>query len=666
MSKAKWLASALVLLASAGGYLALIELVPPADPRLDPSADGFVWHPFPVAEVQSPFDIGVVDANGDGRLDVYTSNHHWRQLLLEADGLGGYRDVLSAWGLDQNRDFPGLEHTATEPPFPHPGLYLYWRTDRLHLRAERVPKGAHWEATLHSAVPVQVTENHGFEVATRSPLDRPETTLVLTAQANAALVMLPRSQALPMTVTLSGGLTPDQVYVGRNGLSPASNAFSLQLQDRHAMAWADLNGDGRLDLYSNRGAVGGTLASFSEEVIRTVQDELLVSRAEGGFADRASASGINKGNCSGRHARWVDFDRDGLLDLFVNCQAGREGEARQTKQLHRQEGPGRFRDVAAEVGLEIPDHSIIDLAWLDADGDGDADLLASQSDGFYLYRNLGGRFEPQFIYPGKFVREDRPGLKHARLAYWTYDGKLSVADFDGDGDLDVFAASKKGNSLLVNESGTFSPREPDDLRLPRKSVTANWVDYDNDGLLDLHSVPQGLFRQTADHTFETRGLLGLPAGTYMAGIVNWYDLDNDGNRDVLMMLVENLSRHWWYSIYWKYFHKKRWGEDWPVLLYRNLVSGNHWLQLTLIGASGNRQAIGARVTVHTPAGQQTQEVGATEGAFFSQGHYRLYFGLGEHARAARVTVSWPDGYVQELRDVAADSVLTVERAPRPS
>jgi hypothetical protein len=143
-------------------------------------------------------------------------------------------------------------------------------------------------------------------------------------------------------------------------------------------------------------------------------------------------------------------------------------------------------------------------------------------------------------------------------------------------------------------------------------------------------------------------------------------LDNDGNRDVLMMLVENLSRHWWYSIYWKYFHKKRWGEDWPVLLYRNLVSGNHWLQLTLIGASGNRQAIGARVTVHTPAGQQTQEVGATEGAFFSQGHYRLYFGLGEHARAARVTVSWPDGYVQELRDVAADSVLTVERAPRPS
>ena len=82
--------------------------------------------------------------------------------------------------------------------------------------------------------------------------------------------------------------------------------------------------------------------------------------------------------------------------------------------------------------------------------------------------------------------------------------------------------------------------------------------------------------------------------------------------------------------------------------------------MKLVGERRNRQAIGARVTVVTPDGQQAQEVGTTDGAFFSQGHYRLYFGLGPHERVD-LEVRWPDGTEQTLRDIRADRLLVIER-----
>jgi hypothetical protein len=88
---------------------------------------------------------------------------------------------------------------------------------------------------------------------------------------------------------------------------------------------------------------------------------------------------------------------------------------------------------------------------------------------------------------------------------------------------------------------------------------------------------------------------------------------------------------------------------------------NHWLQLNLVGSAGNLQAIGASVTLVTPEGQQTQEVGSNDGSFLSQGHYRLYFGLGRHGKVDAVKIRWPDGHLQELKDVAVDKLLTIEQ-----
>jgi hypothetical protein len=140
----------------------------------------------------------------------------------------------------------------------------------------------------------------------------------------------------------------------------------------------------------------------------------------------------------------------------------------------------------------------------------------------------------------------------------------------------------------------------------------------------------------------------------MAGIINWYDINNDGTRDVLIALNENQTFHRW----WELSEKDTF--LWKFFTYLNTDTRNHWLQLKLVGASGNREAIGARVTLTTPDGQQLQEVGINDGAFYSQGHYRLYFGLGQHSKADRITIHWPDGKTQELMNIDSNSLHVIE------
>jgi hypothetical protein len=98
-----------------------------------------------------------------------------------------------------------------------------------------------------------------------------------------------------------------------------------------------------------------------------------------------------------------------------------------------------------------------------------------------------------------------------------------------------------------------------------------------------------------------------------------------------------------------------------VLNYRNVGPVEQRLELNLFGTSGNRQAIGARVTITTPQGHQTQTVGASEGADLSQGHYRLYFGQGNHQSTQTISIHWPNGQAQELGDNMADRLLTVKK-----
>lgn len=630
------------------------------------SSNWFVEYPLPIKETHRLFDIGIVDANGDNHLDIYTSNHHFRQSLLLADGQGGYHDVISEWGLDQSPEFPLAELSFTAPVLDKPGLYIYWLGTRVVLQTHKTSETELWQGSLQVYEPVKVIYNNGFTIQKEENklavseditdgVKVTETVLGFSSNFDAKLVLNPGGQGLPLNFKLNEINPLTHVYVGRGKVSPATSKFSLAMQDRHALAWADFNDDGQLDIFIPRGALGGALRAYPEEVASKVNDEFLVSSSDGTFINVISRAGMDKKGCSGRHAKWLDFNQDGLLDIFINCYDRKHVMGKYPKQLYQQDVHGKFQDVAVEAGIGIPDQQIGSFAWIDVDNDGDADLVTFQDEGFFLYRNLAGRFSQESIRQRSLAGAERIG--HTRGDQWFFDGKITVADYDVDGDLDLFSASKRGNILLTNEKGKYVPVEPTSIGLPAKSTTADWVDYDNDGLPDLYSLPQGLFQQQIEHNFEPTGLLAFPSEQYQAAISNWFDLDNDGYPDLLLGLHENPSFKYW----WQFSAKQRRSSTYIVKAYRNVGAANHWLQIKLVGGKGNRQAIGAQVIVKTPDGQQMQEVGSTDGAFFSQGHYRLYFGLDHNTKAETVKIRWSDGHQQEIRDVIGDQLIVIKR-----
>jgi hypothetical protein len=618
---------------------------------------GFVVHPLPQQGADRLFDIGVVDADGDGNLDVYTSNHHFRQVLWLGDGKGGFRDVLGEWRLDQSRDFPLAELSFASPVPGDAGVYVYWRGTQFVIQAHRGAALGAWRGTMRVLDPVSVASNQGFDLHKTDFRDgeREGAELTFSAAGDARLVLVPAGQGVPLDFRFEGKLRPEQIFVGLGKVSPSATAFSLSMRDRHGHAWADINDDGVLDVFINRGALGGRLLQLPPTVRDSLRDELLVSEAPGRFSDVTVAAGIEKRGCSGRHATWVDVDSDGSLELFVNCYDRENVAGDFPKQLYRRVGPMRFEEVAQAFGLGLPDQQMGSYAWFDVDGDGDVDLLAFQDEGLFLYRRAGARLERELVQPVDSSGADKIG--HTKGADWFYDGKISVGDIDGDGDFDAFVSSKRGSVLLRNEGGRLVPLDPARVGLPSDSLMAALVDYDNDGRLDVHLVPQGLYRQGPDGRFERTGLLAFDPAQYQAALVNWLDLDNDGRLDVLFAVSPDPAFKRW----WRFGEQKMRPSQWQLEARRNLAAAPGWLAVDLDGPAGNRQGIGAVVSVTAGGTTQRRIVGAADGSFFSQGQYRLHFGLGEQRRAERVQVVWPDGVTQDVGAVEAGRVLKVRR-----
>ncbi len=238
--------------------------------------------------------------------------------------MGAIGHVVSEWGLDQSKGFPGWEQSPQAPAVDKTGLYVYWLDDTLHFRTHNLDKIGAIKGTLRVFSPVQVVKNEGFQVETHTtskPADPLlETTSEFATSGDAHLAFYVNSRGGPFTFNIGDSLPPANVYMGLQQVSPSSHSFSVSLQDRHGMAWADINDDGQLDVFITRGAIAGTLREFPESIRRSITDELFVSDAgQPRFYEASREAGIEKKDCSGRHAKWVDFDQDGMLDLFINC-----------------------------------------------------------------------------------------------------------------------------------------------------------------------------------------------------------------------------------------------------------------------------------------------------------------------------------------------------------
>lgn len=395
-----------------------------------------------------------------------------------------------------------------------------------------------------------------------------------------------------------------------------------EVASRSGVTWGDWDNDGHLDLF---------VAATDEN-----PDRLYRNLGNGTFALVPGAAA--EAGRVGMSAIAVDHDGDGWLDLFV-VNGG--GALQQGDFLYRNPGNGVLERVATGpvVSEAMYSHG---AAIGDYDGDGEPDIYVGHAWGqaSSLFRNLGnGQFDKVVLAP--IAGATSPG--DVTMAAW--------ADYDNDGDLDLFLAGPENRLFRNDGQAGFTAITTQPVSGPGgESAGAVWADFDNDGWLDLlvsrRSGGQLVYRSLGNGQFglipvAQRAL--LPSRANGVGIA---DYDGDGRLDVLFSN-------------WEPF------QGGPSL-YRNTSSStNGWLRVRLRGTASNRLGIGAVVRVEAVIGGQTLRQMRQVGGFDSAGTHELaaHFGMGDAAVAGTVRIEWPSGTVQELRQVALNRVLEVTEAP---
>lgn len=434
-----------------------------------------------------------------------------------------------------------------------------------------------------------------------------------------------------------------------------------------AAAVGDYDNDGDTDLY---------VANFGPNL-------LYRSNGDGTFCDVTAAAGVGYPGWS-TSAAFVDGDRDGDLDLYVatymdfDVAANRtcyQGAARaycgptaypgQSGVLYRNDGDGVFADATREAGLYTEEGRQLGIAFGDYDGDGDPDLfIANDKRPNFLFRNEGdGTYVETGLLTG--VAYNAEGEPESAMG-------ADMADYNNDGRLDIVVATFQwlANTLYRNDGGGFFTDVTYQVgvgtgSLPYLGMTAAFLDYDNDGHLDLFVAnghldrnvgeydPAATYRQL-NQLFHNRGDGTFAEITATAGLglrtervshgAAFGDYDSDGDTDI--------------------FVSDSAGE--PSQLLRNDGgNANHYLAIRAVGTASNRDGIGTRVEVVAGDLRQTREVRSTYG-YLCANDLRLLIGLGARAAADSVTLRWPSGRVQVLTDVPADQLLTVVEDSPPT
>ena len=429
----------------------------------------------------------------------------------------------------------------------------------------------------------------------------------------------------------------------------------------------DYDNDGNTDLY---------VTYYGRNV-------LYRNTGRGVFEDVTQKAGLAQTSIRwGTGCSFVDYDRDGYVDLFVANYAdfeigkapakgssdfckwknipvmcGPRGLPAGTNLLYHNQGNGTFADASRKSGVASPTgHYAFTSLVLDYDNDGWPDIyVACDSTPNILYHNeRNGTFADVGLLSGTAVNED--GQEQAGMG-------IAAADYDGDGYLDIVKTNFCDDTSTLyrnNRDGSFTDATYQ-ARLGTNVQFLGWgtgfFDFDNDGWKDIFIVNGHVYPEVEGHGFDCsykqpkllywnlrNGTFHDISGSAGPGIVERRnsrgaavgDLDNDGSLEVV---VNNMN-------------------DAPSVLKNSGERGN-WIILQMLGRQSNRSGIGARVTLVAENRKQLDEV-RSGGSYISQNDLRLHFGIGSGVSVERIEVAWPSGRKEAFLDLKANQVVVLE------
>ena len=400
------------------------------------------------------------------------------------------------------------------------------------------------------------------------------------------------------------------------------------------------------------------------------QNRLFRNTGKGTFVDVTRTSGLAGREAFSTSAMWIDFDRDGRLDLFV-CNYVRwtaahdvfcsldgkqksyctpEAYRGETCWLFRNRGDGTFEDVTATCGIFDSSSKSLGVALIDYDQDGWPDIfVANDTQPNKLYRNLrNGKFRDVALESGVALSQDGKARAGMGVDSADFDGSgrpgLAITNFDNEM-IGLYRPQPDGSFVdVASRSGVGV------ASLTRLGFGCLFADLDLDGGLDLvvsnghidetvrnirgnvgYAQAPLLFLNQGNATFRDVASLagsGFAQARVGRGLACG-DFDRDGDVDLLMTTNNG-----------------------PAILFRNdQSSGNRSVRFKLIGTQSNRDAIGATVRIYHGGTSQSRVV-RSGSSYLSQSELPVTFGVGKRDVLDRVTIAWPNGRAEEFAKVA--------------
>jgi enediyne biosynthesis protein E4 len=417
-------------------------------------------------------------------------------------------------------------------------------------------------------------------------------------------------------------------------------------------------------------------------VVNVGKNQLLRNNGNGTFTDVTDKAGVVGGILDGKKmwsvsAAWVDYNNDGLLDLFVSNYCKWEvnkdpycgptpklraychpnNYANLPNTLYRNNGDGTFTDVSAETGIAKYSGKGMGVAIADYDDDGFMDIfVANDNHPNFLFHNRGGKkFEEVAL---------ESGVAYAQSGSALSGMGVDFKDVDNDGLPDIWHTAVENESfpLFHNVGSGQFVEQTSQAQLAVTRTMSGWgngmFDFDNDGWKDLfvarsnvldniaqfgnrkYEEPNSVLRNLGKGKFEDVSSGAGPdfqlAGPHRG--VAFGDLDNDGRVDAVVTVLNGSLR---------YFHNVS-------------KNNNHWIILKLVGKKSNRMGLGAQVRITTDDGKVQYNQATTAVGYASASDSRVHFGLGGSRTIHKVEISWPSGIRQVLWDVPSDHILKVE------